>query len=363
MINWQKHLLTVIACGPALLAAQETSGTLKSLRGLTTLERDGVKRPARPGETLLAKDRIITGKDGFVSLVFRDQSALAIGPHSDVDLSKFSFNPTTHQGEQQVRVRSGSLAAISGKLAKASPEQIQFNTGSVTLGVRGTQFVLEVQAQAKPSSSILWRDSQQQILLAVDGLCWQSGASPGGCPVQPEPDRFILLPDRDGRVGAITLSKPGKSIVVQEAYAGVEVQEQEMRSTQFSVSNVGSRYNDLLAKLPPAPQTFVVRFAIGSALQITPDSQAVIEQVKVALAGWGVLPNVDVVGHTDTVGQMAQNDALSLQRAAAVSRWLDSAAVAPDRVHISGRGERQLLAPTPDETPEPLNRRVEITVY
>ena len=33
------------------------------------------------------------------------------------------------------------------------------------------------------------------------------------------------------------------------------------------------------------------------------------------------------------------------------------------RLHVVGLGERQLLVPTPDNTPEALNRRVEITLY
>jgi flagellar motor protein MotB len=32
-------------------------------------------------------------------------------------------------------------------------------------------------------------------------------------------------------------------------------------------------------------------------------------------------------------------------------------------LQVSGRGERQLLVQTPDETAEPENRRVEITIY
>lgn len=363
MIAWSKHIIALLACLPALIWAQEASGTFKSLRGQAMLEREGAKRPARAGEALYAKDRIITGADGFASVGFRDQSSLAIGPNADIDLSKFSFNPTSHRGEQQVRVRAGSLAAISGKVAKASPESVQFNAGSVTLGVRGTQFLIEVQAAKPAESAILWRDAQQQILRSADGSCWQSGSSPSGCPVEPEPHRFILLPDRSGQVGAITLSNQGQRVAVQEAYAGVEARDEVIRSTPFSKAFVTSRYSALIAALPPGPQNFVVRFATGSARQLTPDSQAVIEQVKAALANWPVIPNVDVVGHTDTAGRADQNDALSLQRAHVVGQLLDARALSTDRLHISGRGERQLLVPTPDETPEAQNRRVEITIY
>ena len=97
--------------------------------------------------------------------------------------------------------------------------------------------------------------------------------------------------------------------------------------------------------------------------QLAAGSPEVIEQVRAVLTQWPVVPDVDVVGHTDAVGSAAQNDALSLQRAQAVARMLNSPALSADRLHASGRGERQLLVPTSDDTPEPQNRRVEITVY
>jgi outer membrane protein OmpA-like peptidoglycan-associated protein len=76
-----------------------------------------------------------------------------------------------------------------------------------------------------------------------------------------------------------------------------------------------------------------------------------------------VVPNVDVVGHTDTTGPAEGNDTLSLERARSVSRLLDALSLPPERLQVSGRGERQLLVQTPDETAEPENRRVEITIY
>lgn len=354
-------LWALLAFLPASLFAQEVAGTLKSLRGQTMIERDGVKRPGKVGEALYPKDRIQTSADSYVSVGLRDQSSLAVGPNSDVDLTKYTFNSTTHQGEQQVRVRSGSLAAISGKLAKASPEAVQFNAGTVTLGVRGTQFVIELQVSPDQRNISLLKDSQQQFVRSGSGLCWQIGASSSGCPTPT--DRFVLLPDRNGNVGSLALRREGKTLDIQQPFSVAEVGEGDFRTSPYSELDLRARYKDLLGTLPPGPKTFIVRFATGSADQLAPDSQIVIQQIKDAISSWPVIPNVDVVGHTDTLGKVEQNDALSLQRARAVSRWLDSTNLTIDRLHISGRGERQLLVSTPDETSEPMNRRVEITVY
>lgn len=357
MNAWLKQLLILLCCLPTLLLAQvapqEAAGTLKSLRGQATVERAGTRHPAQAGEPLYPKDRIRTGADGYVSVGFRDHSSLAIGPNADIDLNKYSFNPTTHQGEQQVRVRSGSMAVISGKLAKTNPEAVQFNTATVTLGVRGTQFVIEAAA----NTDLLWRDSQQQPVRNASGLCWQPGTSMGnGCPA----DRFVLLPERNGQVGAISLQTASTRMTIDQAYASAQADDQGLRQTSQSEADTRARYQQLLDMLPPAPQTFVVRLASGSADQLEAGSAEVLSQVRALLISWPVVPDVDIVGHTDTAGNAAQNDALSLQRAQTVARHLDIPAT---RLHIAGRGERQLLVPTPDNTPEPQNRRVEITVY
>lgn len=67
-----------------------------------------------------------------------------------------------------------------------------------------------------------------------------------------------------------------------------------------------------------------------------------------------------MIGHTDRVGKLEANDALSLKRAEAVGEQLK--APASRLMEFAGRGEREPLVPTADEVPEPANRRVEINL-
>lgn len=67
-----------------------------------------------------------------------------------------------------------------------------------------------------------------------------------------------------------------------------------------------------------------------------------------------------VQGHTDTVGTAAYNQRLSVRRAEAVAAYLESKGVSRDRMTIQGFGFTRLAVPTPPNTPEPRNRRVEI---
>ena len=69
---------------------------------------------------------------------------------------------------------------------------------------------------------------------------------------------------------------------------------------------------------------------------------------------------VFVDGHTDTMGPAAYNRKLSERRARAVADYLAARGVDPARMTVRAFGETKLAVPTPDETPEPRNRRVEI---
>jgi outer membrane protein OmpA-like peptidoglycan-associated protein len=67
-----------------------------------------------------------------------------------------------------------------------------------------------------------------------------------------------------------------------------------------------------------------------------------------------------IEGHTDTVGDRSRNQMLSEQRAVSVVRYLTGEGIDSARLQSKGVGEDALLVPTPDQTPEPRNRRVHV---
>lgn len=124
-------------------AFADSAGTVKTSKGAATIERNGQKLAASVGTSVESGDRIMTGSDAAVGITLRDNTMLSAGPNSTLDLNKYAFNTTTHMGELDTTVKRGSLAVISGKLAKANPERVKFSTSNMTLGVRGTEFVIE----------------------------------------------------------------------------------------------------------------------------------------------------------------------------------------------------------------------------
>jgi hypothetical protein len=125
-------------------AAEAQIGQIKTLHGDVQVVRGNTPRPAGLGDLLEAADTLSTGPDSSVGITFIDNSRFAIGPNSRITLSDFRFNPTTQEGQFLTEVQRGSLAVISGQIAKRSPEAMRVKTPTTILGVRGTTFAVQV---------------------------------------------------------------------------------------------------------------------------------------------------------------------------------------------------------------------------
>lgn len=135
---------TLLAGALALPVAATDIGQVKIAKGQVSIERDGQSLPAEAGARLRAADVLKTGADGSVGVTMSDNSLLSAGPNSILVLDRYAFDPTTSQGRFDATLQKGSLAVISGRIAKQSPEAMTVRTPSSILGVRGTEFVVAV---------------------------------------------------------------------------------------------------------------------------------------------------------------------------------------------------------------------------
>ena len=134
-------VVVVAALGAAPAGAQE-AGHVKVTKGAVQIERAGQKVPATLGSVVQAGDVVVTGADGSVGITFLDNSLLSAGPNSVLAIDRFAFDSTTHQGSFESSLKKGTLAVVSGKLAKQSPDAMKVKTPAAVLGVRGTEFLV-----------------------------------------------------------------------------------------------------------------------------------------------------------------------------------------------------------------------------
>jgi outer membrane protein OmpA-like peptidoglycan-associated protein len=179
--------------------------------------------------------------------------------------------------------------------------------------------------------------------------------------LSPTPERVILLPDADGQIGQLVVRSATSQQVLDKAYAASEIDAGgNIAVRSEDAASVQARYGTLLDARPPRPLSFTLYFVSGSAQELTPESIPVLEQLKAAIASRPA-PEIAVIGHTDRVGRLEDNDLLSFKRAQAVKELLQASGILV-AMEVAGRGEREPLVPTADEIAEAANRRVEINL-
>jgi len=124
------------------------AGFVKSVRGsVQLLNGAGAARAASPGDALGAVDRIVTGPDSSASVVLRDDTTLVVGPSSRLDLKEFHFDGTTRDGGMLLSLLRGSMRMITGLIGKTNPDAVRVETQTATIGIRGTDFIVQADGQ------------------------------------------------------------------------------------------------------------------------------------------------------------------------------------------------------------------------
>lgn len=182
-------------------------------------------------------------------------------------------------------------------------------------------------------------------------------------PTPPAPTLIVLLADSgDGTTGRARVSNEyGSANLTAERDAITATADRRPGPVStMTEADVERLFGEALAALPPAPRGFTLYFKFESD-ELTDESRALVPEVLKSVKGLAV-PEVVVVGHTDTLGTRRANVELGLKRATTVRNFLMQAGLDASMIEVTSHGEGNLLVRTPNNTPEPRNRRVEITV-
>jgi outer membrane protein OmpA-like peptidoglycan-associated protein len=171
----------------------------------------------------------------------------------------------------------------------------------------------------------------------------------------------VLLPDENSPDGAVAIEKGDRTTILNEPISAVEVNArgrvEKVAMTDGEVEEVFSR---ALAFQPPETISFLLYFEEGTTV-VVPGSRKTLTDLFEEVAKRQAV-EVQVTGHTDTVGNLLDNDVLSQERAQTIKGMLVQKGLQSDFIRAVGRGERELLIPTQDNVCEPKNRRVQVIV-
>ena len=184
----------------------------------------------------------------------------------------------------------------------------------------------------------------------------------GAIYAQPAPleETVVVLPSPDGHTGTVIVQRGSERHVLNQPFAASRLAGGQADMAQLSDAAVRQSFGVALQALPARPATFLLYFVTATG-ELTDESKGELKKILAALKQRPV-PDIMVVGHTDTVGDVEANDRLSAQRAERMKSFLIEIGIPGTQIQTAGRGERELLVPTADNTDEPRNRRVEISV-
>ncbi len=132
-------LAGILTAGAAL--AQDPAGRVKTVKGTVYIEREGRRELALVGAGVRQADTLVTGPDGAVGVTLADDTLLSAGPNSVLQIERFMYEPN-QPGSLEAALTKGTLAVVSGRIAKQAPDAMRVKTPSAILGVRGTEFVV-----------------------------------------------------------------------------------------------------------------------------------------------------------------------------------------------------------------------------
>jgi hypothetical protein len=137
-------IAALLATALPAFAQENVVGRIKTTAGAVSIFRQNASIPAKVGMPLFQSDAIRTGADGHAGITLKDETRLALGPNSDVQIDQFAYAPAQGKLGMVLKFARGVVAYVSGRIAKLSPDAVRLETPSAILGVRGTRMVVRI---------------------------------------------------------------------------------------------------------------------------------------------------------------------------------------------------------------------------
>ncbi len=193
------------------------------------------------------------------------------------------------------------------------------------------------------------------------GVLAMTGCATPTAELPPPPQSYVvLMGNADGTTGQLNVSNAMGEAVLNQSRHGFNLDGSLGAPYAVDASRIKKDFGAALAAQPALPVSFMFYHETGGT-RLTAESQALIPKV-IDAARNRPAPDVSVIGHTDTAGNAEANEKIGLQRAQSIAELIRKAGLKAHDLTITSHGEQNLLVPTPDNVPQPKNRRVEITV-
>ena len=195
-------------------SAYGSIGNVVQHKGNASVERSGEKTDLKKGSDIEFKDNVRTGK-GDVGITFVDDTNVAVSAHSSLVIDEFIYDPNSKTGSKLVmNIALGTVRYASGNIAKLSNQNVDIRTPTARIGVLGTAFSMTVDEVGK--------------------------------------SLIILLPNKDGTVGKISVETGAGQVIMNQAFQSTMVGTGESTPSKPVILDLTlDQINNLLIIKPP----------------------------------------------------------------------------------------------------------------
>jgi hypothetical protein len=125
--------------------ALEPIGLVKKVKGEAfDIKRDNTTIPLKVGDKIYEGDTIKTSMKSSIGIIFEDGTLISVGSNSVFGVDEYLFEPKDKKVKFNSNLTKGTMACMSGLIAKINPDAMKIKAKSASMGIRGTYFIVEV---------------------------------------------------------------------------------------------------------------------------------------------------------------------------------------------------------------------------
>lgn len=188
--NSRLKLVTIKKIIQSEIAYLEQVGTVTEVDGYTiAIGKNGKERRLTGKSSIYEGDRLTTGQDATVVVNMIDGAEMRIKQDSSVRITEYTMKSSFETGSASViDLIKGGLRKITGSIGANPLSVYRFHTGVMTIGVRGTDYVVMLCEENDCQNSAGRNDANTNLhVVVLDGL--------------------ITLEDKDGQTGELIMGQ------------------------------------------------------------------------------------------------------------------------------------------------------------
>lgn len=126
------------------------------------------------GSDMYRGEKLLTGPEGTLHILFMDQSSITLGPNSELTIDEFVYDPNAKKGKIGVSLSAGLARVVGGQISKTNETTIK--TASGTIGIRGGITIVETRGSRTQATFLF---GQQMRAQSPDGQTQTTVTRPG----------------------------------------------------------------------------------------------------------------------------------------------------------------------------------------